>query len=191
AGGLERLGPLPDREEDLLGDVLGRVPVADNAHGQAEDVRPELVVEVGQRTRVTRDQAVPDRQLPCAARSVDHSHDSSSLPGRRISVWLVCPAGSQVTRGVTSVSDLFSIEGKAALVTGGSRGIGLMIARGFVEAGARVYISSRKKEVCDEVAGELSKVGTCVSLPADLATEDACIGLAAEVSAQEPALHIL
>ena len=80
------------------------------------------------------------------------------------------------------MSDLFNIEGKAALVTGGSRGIGLMIARGFVEAGARVYVSSRKKDVCDEVAAELSKVGTCVSLPADLATEDACIALAAEVS---------
>jgi NAD(P)-dependent dehydrogenase (short-subunit alcohol dehydrogenase family) len=69
------------------------------------------------------------------------------------------------------VSDLFSIEGKAALVTGGSRGIWLMIATGFVEAGARVYVSSRKKDVCDEVAAELSKIGTCVSLPANLTTE--------------------
>ena len=66
------------------------------------------------------------------------------------------------------MSDLFDIAGKTALVTGGSRGIGLMIARGFVEAGATVYISSRKAEVCDEVAAELSKLGTCVSLPADL-----------------------
>ena len=67
------------------------------------------------------------------------------------------------------MSDLFSIAGKTALVTGGSRGIGLMIARGYVEAGATVYISSRKTDVCDEVAAELSKIGTCVSLPADLA----------------------
>src|SRR5262245_51594481 len=66
-----------------------------------------------------------------------------------------------------------------------------MIARGFVEAGARVYISSRKKDVCDEVAAELSKSGTCVSMPADLATEEACNALAAEVAAQEPQLHIL
>ena len=56
------------------------------------------------------------------------------------------------------VQDLFSIKGKVALVTGGSRGIGLMIARGFVEAGAKVYISSRKKEVCDQVADELSAI---------------------------------
>jgi NAD(P)-dependent dehydrogenase (short-subunit alcohol dehydrogenase family) len=89
------------------------------------------------------------------------------------------------------VSDLFAIAGKTALVTGGSRGIGLMIARGFVEAGATVYVSSRKAEVCDEVAAELSKVGTCVSLPADLATEEACIALADEIRAREPKLHIL
>ena len=66
-----------------------------------------------------------------------------------------------------------------------------MIARGYVEAGARVYISSRKAEVCDEVAAELSKVGTCVSIPADLSREDECERLAAEVAGREPALHIL
>ena len=70
------------------------------------------------------------------------------------------------------VKDLFSIHGKVALVTGGSRGIGLMIARGFVENGATVYISSRKPDVCDRVAAELSQHGTCVSLPADLREED-------------------
>ncbi len=66
------------------------------------------------------------------------------------------------------MAGLFDIAGKSALVTGGSRGIGLMIARGYVEAGARVYISSRKADVCDEVAAGLSQLGTCVSLPADL-----------------------
>jgi NAD(P)-dependent dehydrogenase (short-subunit alcohol dehydrogenase family) len=88
-------------------------------------------------------------------------------------------------------NELFSVEGKVALVTGGSRGIGLMIARGFVEAGAKVYISSRKAEVGEAVAAELSRAGTCVSLPADLATEDECRRLAAEVASREPALHIL
>jgi NAD(P)-dependent dehydrogenase (short-subunit alcohol dehydrogenase family) len=88
-------------------------------------------------------------------------------------------------------SDLFSIKGKTALVTGGSRGIGLMIARGFVEAGARVYISSRKADVCDEVAAELSKIGECIALPADLSTEAECERLAGEVAAREDELHIL
>jgi len=90
-----------------------------------------------------------------------------------------------------NVQELFSIEGKAALVTGGSRGIGLMIARGYVAAGARVYISSRKAEVCDEVAAELSKDGECISVPADLSTMEGVNGLAATVAEREPALHIL
>jgi NAD(P)-dependent dehydrogenase (short-subunit alcohol dehydrogenase family) len=87
--------------------------------------------------------------------------------------------------------DLFSIDGKTALVTGGSRGIGLMIARGYVEAGAKVYISSRKAEVCEEVAAELSEVGTCIALPANLSTEEECRRLAGELTEREPALHIL
>jgi NAD(P)-dependent dehydrogenase (short-subunit alcohol dehydrogenase family) len=88
-------------------------------------------------------------------------------------------------------TDLFSIAGKTAVVTGGSRGIGLMIARGFVEAGAKVYISSRKADVCEEVAAELSKVGECVALPADLSTEQACRDLADAVAERESELHIL
>jgi NAD(P)-dependent dehydrogenase (short-subunit alcohol dehydrogenase family) len=89
------------------------------------------------------------------------------------------------------MAGLFDITGKSALVTGGSRGIGLMIARGYVEAGAKVYISSRKADVCDEVAAELSKIGTCVSIPADLAEEAECNRLAAEVTRLEPSLDIL
>ena len=89
------------------------------------------------------------------------------------------------------VDSLFTIKGKTALVTGGSRGIGLMIARGFVEAGAKVYISSRKKDVCDAVAKELSEIGQCESLPADLATGDACKKLAAELGEREEKLDIL
>jgi len=89
------------------------------------------------------------------------------------------------------VKDLFSIEGKTALVTGGSQGIGLMIARGYVEAGAKVYICSRKKDVCDRVAAELSALGTCISLPANLSTEAGAKALAQEIARREPALHIL
>jgi NAD(P)-dependent dehydrogenase (short-subunit alcohol dehydrogenase family) len=89
------------------------------------------------------------------------------------------------------MSDLFSIEGKTALVTGGSRGIGLMIARGFVEAGAKVYISSRKAEVCEEVATELSRIGTCVALPANLSEHDECKRLADEITEREGKLEIL
>jgi NAD(P)-dependent dehydrogenase (short-subunit alcohol dehydrogenase family) len=67
------------------------------------------------------------------------------------------------------VSDLFSIDGKTALVTGRTRDQA-MIIEGTSRPG-NVYISSRKREVCDEVAAELSKIGTCVSLPADLSDE--------------------
>lgn len=89
------------------------------------------------------------------------------------------------------MKDLFSIEGKIALITGGSRGIGLMIARGYVEAGARVYVSARKASACEEVAAELSKVGTCIAVPADLSSEAEAVRLAGEIADREPALHIL
>ncbi|HEX4946365.1 MAG TPA: SDR family oxidoreductase [Blastocatellia bacterium] len=90
-----------------------------------------------------------------------------------------------------NVHDLFSIQGKVAVVTGGSRGIGLMIARGYLEAGAKVYISSRKKAVCDETAAKLSEIGECISLPADLSTVEGCKQLADEIKVRESALHIL
>jgi NAD(P)-dependent dehydrogenase (short-subunit alcohol dehydrogenase family) len=89
------------------------------------------------------------------------------------------------------MQDLFSIEGKTAVVTGGSRGIGLMIAQGMVEAGANVYISSRKADVCDQVAAELSKSGKCTSIPADLGNEEGCRFLADEVGKREQQVHIL
>jgi len=92
-----------------------------------------------------------------------------------------------------SSRDLFSIQGKVALVTGGSRGIGLMIARGYVESGARVYISSRTREVCDRIAVELSEngSGTCISLPADIHSEMGIRELARNIMDREKALNIL
>ncbi len=89
------------------------------------------------------------------------------------------------------MKDLFSVKDKVVVVTGGSRGIGLMIARGFVEGGAKVYISARKKDVCDQAAAELSKVGTCISAPADCGTQAGCEALAKTVAAKEPAVHVL
>jgi NAD(P)-dependent dehydrogenase (short-subunit alcohol dehydrogenase family) len=86
---------------------------------------------------------------------------------------------------------LFSIEGKTALVTGGSRGIGKMIATGFVEAGAKVYIAARKHAASLETAAELSKIGECVAFEADLSTEAGCRGLADEIASREDTLDIL
>lgn len=89
------------------------------------------------------------------------------------------------------MNDLFNIEGKVALVTGGSRGIGEMIAQGFVENGVKTYISSRKKDVCDQVAKELSKRGICISLPHDLGSMDGVKALAADIKSREDKLDIL
>jgi NAD(P)-dependent dehydrogenase (short-subunit alcohol dehydrogenase family) len=88
--------------------------------------------------------------------------------------------------------DLFSIKGKTAVVTGGSRGIGLMIARGFLEAGVtRVYITARKAEQVQAADEELNKIGECVSVVADLSTQEGLDLFANEVSSRESALHIL
>jgi NAD(P)-dependent dehydrogenase (short-subunit alcohol dehydrogenase family) len=89
------------------------------------------------------------------------------------------------------LKNLFSVEGKVVLITGGSRGIGEMIARGYVENGAKVYISSRKAEVCDRVAEELSEYGTCISLPFDLGGMDGIEGLANAVKERESRLDVL
>ena len=92
---------------------------------------------------------------------------------------------------MTILERLFSLEGKAAVVTGGSRGIGEMIAGAYVDAGARVYISSRKADACERVAAELSQRGDCFAVPADLSTTAGVEQLASEIAAREPAVHIL
>jgi NAD(P)-dependent dehydrogenase (short-subunit alcohol dehydrogenase family) len=89
------------------------------------------------------------------------------------------------------MKNLFSVEGKTALVTGGTRGIGLMIAQGYVEAGAKVYVASRSEEACKETAEALSKQGECIAIPANLATHEGCVALADAIKANEDELHIL
>jgi NAD(P)-dependent dehydrogenase (short-subunit alcohol dehydrogenase family) len=89
------------------------------------------------------------------------------------------------------MNDLFSLQGRSALVTGGSRGIGRMIAAGFLQAGARVYISARKAEACRQTAAELSALGPCVALPADVSTREGVQGLVQAYAAHEPQLDIL
>ena len=89
------------------------------------------------------------------------------------------------------MDNLFSIEGKVALVTGGTNGIGLMIATGFVKAGAKVYVASRKAEACEATAKALSEFGTCIGIPADLSTEEGCVALADTIKEKEGKLNIL
>lgn len=89
------------------------------------------------------------------------------------------------------MKDLFTLQGRTALVTGGSRGIGRMIAAGFLAQGARVYISARKAEACDQTAKELSSMGTCVSLPADVSTPAGIQSLVEAYTQREGSLDIL
>jgi NAD(P)-dependent dehydrogenase (short-subunit alcohol dehydrogenase family) len=90
------------------------------------------------------------------------------------------------------MTDLFSLEGRTALITGGSRGIGKMIAAGFIAQGARVYISSRKAAACEGTAAELSSNGgTCIPLPQDVSTVEGANLLAAAYREREPKLDIL
>ncbi len=89
------------------------------------------------------------------------------------------------------MSKLFSLDGRVALVTGGSRGIGRMIAEGFLRQGATVYISARKAEACDATAAELSKIGPCFSLPADVSKMAGIAALVAALQDREKTLDIL
>ncbi|MDH4054664.1 MAG: SDR family NAD(P)-dependent oxidoreductase, partial [Gammaproteobacteria bacterium] len=89
------------------------------------------------------------------------------------------------------MKNLFDVSGKVALVTGGSRGIGEMIAEGYVCSGVKTYISARKAEACDETARRLSEQGECISIPADLSTMEGIQALADEIKSREQRLDIL
>ncbi len=86
---------------------------------------------------------------------------------------------------------MFSVAGKTALVTGGSRGIGAMIAEGFLRSGATVYISARKKEACDKAAAELGAFGACVAIASDVTTSEGRARLVDEIGRRESKLDIL
>jgi NAD(P)-dependent dehydrogenase (short-subunit alcohol dehydrogenase family) len=95
------------------------------------------------------------------------------------------------TAGARSAGHLFSVAGKVAVVTGGSRGIGAMIASGLVRAGCRVYITARKAEACDAKAAELSAFGECISMPLNLADPAAAGDLVRRIADREDRVHIL
>ena len=94
-------------------------------------------------------------------------------------------------RDAINVTTLFDLTGKTALVTGGSRGIGRMIAQGYLQAGATVFISSRKADACNKAADELSAVGPCHSLPADISLEEHRERLVAALGEHTDRLDIL
>jgi NAD(P)-dependent dehydrogenase (short-subunit alcohol dehydrogenase family) len=89
------------------------------------------------------------------------------------------------------MAGLFDVSGKTALVTGGSRGIGLMIARGLVQAGARVVVSSRKSADVTAAARSLSEHGDCVAIPGDVSSPEGAAELASATLSRFPALDIL
>lgn len=89
------------------------------------------------------------------------------------------------------MKNLFDISGKVAVVTGGSRGIGAMIAEGFVANGVRTYITARREDELQATAAELSNQGECIALVADLSTVEGVTRFAAEIREREPELHIL
>src|ERR1700712_3596266 len=89
------------------------------------------------------------------------------------------------------IEDFFSVRGKFALVTGGSRGLGEMIARAYVENGAKVYITARRADACEALAKELSQIGECIAIPADLSRMEEIARLSSELHKREKKLDIL
>jgi NAD(P)-dependent dehydrogenase (short-subunit alcohol dehydrogenase family) len=90
-----------------------------------------------------------------------------------------------------AMTDMFRLDGKVAVVTGGGRGIGVMIARGLLQAGATVYLCSRKRAELDAAVADLSPHGFVQAIPADLATVDGVQALATDLAEREDAVHAL
>src|ERR1700738_4857292 len=143
----------------------------------------------------------PRRQPPHPSRCSLRSHRAPPLPqgerGRVVSLTHQIPTPKTIGKteeGSTMFKDLFSLKGRVALVTGGSRGIGKMIAAGFLAQGAaKVYITARKAGPCEATAKELTAEygGECIALPIDISTMAGIDMLAAEIRKREPKLDIL
>jgi NAD(P)-dependent dehydrogenase (short-subunit alcohol dehydrogenase family) len=103
----------------------------------------------------------------------------------------VTDSTTEAASPAAAIEALFGVAGKVAVVTGGSRGIGAMIAEGLVRAGCRVYITARKAEACDATAKELSAYGECISAPANLGEHDGVTQFASFLAGREDKLHIL
>lgn len=90
-----------------------------------------------------------------------------------------------------TMTNLFDVSNKVAIITGGSSGIGAMMARGLLENGARVYITARKEERLRAMAEELSTVGECIAIPADLSTIEGIEAFYAAVHETENQIDVL
>src|SRR5262249_8604377 len=126
------------------------------------------------------------------AHASEDRHHAAEPVGRDRAVPGECGAHRR-ERGIPlmAVADLFSLKGKTALVTGGSRGLGVMIARGFLQAGGKAHISPRDARACAEAEALLNKSGTCIALPHDLGRTEEVKALAADIAAREESLDIL
>ena len=89
------------------------------------------------------------------------------------------------------MKEIFDLSGRTAVVTGGSKGVGKMIAEGFLKSGVRVYITARHAEVCQKTAEELSQYGECIAIPNDLGNQQGTEELAAQLIERESKLDIL